>query len=193
MGFFIAQATRLGVINVGDRRAQLQKAAGVYSHNELMFFVCGYDYITAPSANKFSGMKELYLTANGGMSGYMNFASATATFAHLQRLLQGCDGASSSGMSTMHKALDLAADKLMTVNGLVGDLENSSRSPMGNQRFLGECSQLSQTHSAYWGNDLTRIGLLPQPQVKWSSKVNAKFNQWKQALNLRNAPTRARR
>ena len=79
MGQFLHSAQLMGITNVTHRRSQLQKAAGVWSHNEVLFYICGYDYITAPSANKFRGLKELYLTSGGDMSGYLNLGTVTGT------------------------------------------------------------------------------------------------------------------
>ena len=102
-------------------------------------------------------------------------------------MLQGVQGTGSMDLSMMHKALDYAAEKNMIAAGLAKDLKSSSTKSMEDGKFLGECVLLSQLHSAYWVNELPRIGLLPQPDVSLGTKMKTKFAQWKKSLQLGNA------
>ena len=80
MSVLVDSAKILGIDKIGERANLLKKACGRAVHGEVLFYICGYDYITSPSDGKFNGLRELFLTRYGALRTRKRFISSNCVF-----------------------------------------------------------------------------------------------------------------
>ena len=194
MSTFLSWAKKFGVDQITERRAKLQKCATTWTHQEILWYICGYDYITAPSDRKFEGIRDVFLSPNAPLCDTMNWTNRVNDPVTVARMLQAYRPGSSTNISVMAKTLDYCASHIQT-NSSLNTSVNGSYAPKTGAEFTKFCTPLSEALAPYWGNQLARIGLMPMTSPGLGSRFKKKLEEMKQSFQLMsvdNVQTRGR-
>lgn len=200
MGHFVNFAKSIGVDKIAGREAMLKRAFDTRGfHGELLFYICGYDYIQSPKDGKFNALREQWLQRNATLAyNHLNLGSGgSSTWAKIQMAIPQPASGSAQNFSQMHKALDIATHYNMINQNLKEAMEAKTAKTVHHlTTWAQEKDDFSSILSPYWGSDLARIGLRPMASTGFASKIKNHFALKKQKQDelaaLMSIPTRGR-